>query len=423
VVVPIIFFGRRVRRLSRASQDRIADVSALGEEVFTGIQTVQAFCHEEIERRRFSGKVEDAFQTATRRIRQRAFLTAMVIMLVFGAVGLILWKGGHDVLSGSVTPGELSAFIFYSVVVAGATGALSEVFGDLQRAAGAIERLMELLAIEPQISAPAKPVSLPSPPPGAVALEGVTFRYPSRTQGDALTDFDLQVEPGERVALVGPSGAGKSTVFQLLLRFYDPQRGRVVVDGVDVKEADPAEVRARIGLVAQAPVIFAASAWDNIRYGRPEATDAEVRDAADAAAASNFIERLPDGFDSYLGERGVLLSGGERQRIAIARAILRNPAVLLLDEATSALDAENEHLVQEALERLMKGRTTLVIAHRLATVVDAARIVVIDEGRIVATGGHARLKAENKLYARLAELQFTPESPAPPTTGRILSAG
>ncbi len=410
VVAPIIFFGRRVRRLSRASQDRIADVGVYGEEVFNGIQTVQAFCHEEIDRRLFAGKVEDAFRTATSRIRQRAFLTALVIMLVFGAVGLILWKGGHDVLSGAVTPGELSAFIFYSVVVAGATGALSEVFGDLQRAAGATERLIELLEIEPQISVPLDPTPLPQPPSGQVDFEEVTFFYPSRPDSAALKNFSLSMAPGETLALVGPSGAGKSTVFQLLLRFYDPQEGHVSLDGVDVKRADPAEVRGRIGLVPQAPVIFAASAWDNIRYGRPDATDDEVREAAEAAAAAHFLDLLPSGFDTFLGERGMLLSGGERQRIAIARAILRNPSVLLLDEATSALDAENERLVQEALRRLMKGRTTIVIAHRLATVVDAGRIAVIDQGRIVATGSHARLQEENDLYARLAALQFGPEA-------------
>ncbi len=410
VVAPIIFFGRRVRRLSRASQDRIADIGAYGDEVLNGIQTVQAFCHEEIDRMSFAGKVEDAFLTATRRIRQRAFLTAMVIMLVFGAVGLILWKGGHDVLSGVVSPGELSAFIFYSVVVAGATGALSEVFGDLQRAAGATDRLMELLEIEPQISAPANPKPLPQPASGNVEFENVTFRYPTRPDAVALENFSLSLPAGETLALVGPSGAGKSTVFQLLLRFYDPQEGHVCLDGVDVKDLDPTELRGRTGLVPQAPVIFAASAWDNIRYGRPGASDDEVREAAEAAAASHFLDKLPDGFDTFLGERGVLLSGGERQRIAIARAILRNPAVLLLDEATSALDAENEHLVQEALDRLMKGRTTIVIAHRLATVIDAGRIVVMDEGSIVATGSHARLQEENELYARLAALQFGPEA-------------
>ncbi len=406
VVVPIIFFGRRVRRLSRASQDRIADVGAFGEETLHGIRTVQAFCHEDIDRRRFRERVEIAFITATRRIRQRAFLTGFVILLVFGAVGVILWTGGHDVMTGRISGGDLSAFLFYSVLVAGSVGAISEVVGDLQRAAGAAERLMELLQTQPDIVTPPHPRPLPSPARGDLAFDHVTFSYPSRPDTAALDAFDLSVAAGERLALVGPSGAGKTTVFQLLLRFYDPQAGRVLVDGVDVRDTDPAVVRSRIGLVPQDPVIFAADAWENIRYGRPGAADEEVRAAAEAAYATEFLDKLPDGFASYLGERGVRLSGGQRQRIAIARAILRDPAVLLLDEATSALDAESERMVQQALERLMVGRTTLIIAHRLATVLKADRIAVMHDGRIVATGQHAQLIAQGGLYARLAALQF-----------------
>jgi len=406
VVVPILFFGRRVRRLSRASQDRIADVSAFGEETLHGIRTVQAFCHEDIDRSRFRERVEAAFATATRRIGQRAFLTGFVILLVFGAVGIILWTGGHDVMTGRLSAGDLSAFVFYSVLVAGSVGAISEVVGDLQRAAGAAERLLELLATEPDVVAPAHPRLLPSPARGELEFEQVRFHYPSRPDVAALDAFHLHVHPGERLALVGPSGAGKTTVFQLLLRFYDPQAGRVCIDGVDVRDAELAAIRSRIGLVPQDPVIFAADAWENIRYGRPGASDAEVRAAADAAYATEFLDRLPQGFGSYLGERGVRLSGGQRQRIALARAILRDPVVLLLDEATSALDAESERMVQQALERLMVARTTLIIAHRLATVLKADRIAVMHEGQIVATGQHAQLIAQGGLYARLAALQF-----------------
>ena len=406
VVAPIVFLGRRVRRLSRASQDRIADLSAYGEETLNAVRTVQAFGHEALDQARFGARVDEALTTAIGRVRVRALLTALVIMLVFGAVGTILWIGGHDVISGRVTPGELSAFVFYAVVVAGSVGAISEVIGDLQRAAGASERLMELLAVEPEIRAPANPVPLPDPPRGEVTFDGVSFHYPSRPERAALKDFDLHAARGEKIALVGPSGAGKTTVFQLLLRFYEPGKGQVLVDGTDIRLADPASVRACIGLVPQDPVMFAADAWENIRYGRPDATDSEVRAAAEAAAATEFLDRLPQGFATFLGEKGTRLSGGQRQRMAIARAILRNPAVLLLDEATSALDSESERAVQEALAKLMTGRTTLIIAHRLATVLQADRIAVMDHGQIVALGSHADLIKEGGLYARLAELQF-----------------
>ena len=406
VVAPIVFFGRRVRKLSRDSQDRIADVGSFVEETLAAIRTVQAYTHEAIDRALFGKRVEEAFDVAIRRVRVRALMTVIVIVLVFGAVGIILWIGGHDVVAGRLTPGELSAFVIYSVVVAGSVGAISEVIGDLQRAAGATERLFGLLAIESEIRAPAAPKPLPSPAAGALSFDAVRFHYPSRPDWAALQDFSLDVKPGERVALVGPSGAGKSTVFQLLLRYYDPQAGSVRLDGVDLRDADPSAVRRRLGLVAQDPVVFSANAWENIRYGRPDASDAEVRAAADAAHALDFLDALPEGLGTFLGEKGVRLSGGQRQRLAIARAILRDPPVLLLDEATSALDAESERMVQDALDRLMYGRTTLIVAHRLATVLNADRIVVMDQGRVVETGTHAELVAQGGLYARLAALQF-----------------
>ncbi|WP_082108830.1 ABC transporter transmembrane domain-containing protein [Azospirillum thiophilum] len=406
VVAPIVFFGRRVRKLSRDSQDRIADVGSFVEETLAAIRTVQAFTHEAIDRALFGRRVEEAFDVAIRRVRVRALMTVIVIVLVFGAVGIILWIGGHDVVAGRLTPGELSAFVIYSVVVAGSVGAISEVIGDLQRAAGATERLFGLLSIESEIRAPALPKPLPSPAAGALAFDAVRFHYPSRPDWAALEGFSLDVKPGERVALVGPSGAGKSTVFQLLLRYYDPQAGSIRLDGVELREADPVDVRRRLGLVAQDPVVFSANAWENIRYGRPDATDAEVRAAAEAAHALDFLDALPEGLGTFLGEKGVRLSGGQRQRLAIARAILRDPPVLLLDEATSALDAESERMVQDALDRLMHGRTTLIVAHRLATVLNADRIVVMDKGRVVETGTHAELVAQGGLYARLAALQF-----------------
>jgi len=406
VVVPIILFGRRVRRLARATQDRVGDVGAFLDESLHEIRVVQAYGHEDADRRDFSLRVEAAFSTAVDRIRQRALLVAAVIVLVFGAVGVILWIGGHDVVAGRLSAGELSAFVFYAVLVAGAIGSLSEVIGDLQRAAGATERLFELLTVEPAIRAPMHPVAMPTQGPGRLGFDGVTFRYPTRPDTPALEHFTLDVRASEKVALVGPSGAGKTTVFQLLLRFYDPDAGQVRIDGIDLASADPRDVRRQLALVPQDPVIFATSVLENVRYGRPGASDADVRAACDAAYASEFVERLPEGFASSLGERGVRLSGGQRQRIAIARAILADRPILLLDEATSALDAESERIIQRALERLMAGRTVLMIAHRLATVRHADRIVVMERGRIVAIGTHDELVRDNTLYARLAALQF-----------------
>ena len=406
VVVPIVVIGRRVRILSRAAQDRVGDLSGHGEESLNAVQTVQAFAQEARERSTFKGLAEAAFRAAVSYARMRSILAAVVITLVFGAIVVVLWIGGHDVMAGEITGGELAAFVFYASVVASAAGGLAEIMGDLQRAAGATERLFDLLDTKPIISAPSAPATLPAPLNGAIRMDSVRFAYPLDPERDVLHGMNLEVEPGATVALVGPSGAGKTTIFQLLMRFYDPEAGSLTFDGVDLRELDPVDLREKVGLVPQEPVIFSANAWDNIRYGRPDASDQDVRDAAAAAAATEFLDKLPDGFNSFLGEKGVRLSGGQRQRIAIARAVLKDPTLLLLDEATSSLDAESERLVQEALERLRQGRTSLVIAHRLATVLKADRIVVLDEGRVVATGKHHELIEQGGLYARLAELQF-----------------
>jgi ATP-binding cassette subfamily B protein len=406
VIAPLWLLGYRVRRLSRHTQDRVADVGAYIDETLHGIQTVQAFCHEAVDRKRYADRVESAFSTALRRSRLSALLTGVVILLMFGAIGIVLWTGGRDVLSGQLSGGELSAFVFYAVLVAGSVGALSEVAGELMRAAGAAERLMEILGTEPAIHEPQNPVMLPDPPLGRLEVEDITFHYPSRPDTPALDGFSLKITPGEKIALVGPSGAGKSTLFQLLLRFYDPQQGKICFDSRDLRTVSPSELRRRIALVPQDPVIFGADAWENIRFGFEGISDSEIMQAASAAHARAFLEELPDGLFTFLGERGVRLSGGQRQRIAIARAILRDPALLLLDEATSALDAQSEQLVQEALERLMRRRTTIIIAHRLATVRRVDRIVVMEQGRVEASGKHDELIAQGGLYSRLAALQF-----------------
>ena len=407
VVLPIVLLGRRVRKYSRSSQDRIADIGSMAVETFGAMKIVQAFGQERREAERFAKAVDSSFAAAKRRITIRAIMTALVIGLLFGAVTLLMWSTFADVAAGRLSAGSLTAFIFTAGLVTGAFTALTEVYGDLLRASGAAERLAELLNEEPEIRAPAKPITLPVPARGTLAFEHVEFRYPTRRDVAALHDFSLSVAPGETVAIVGPSGAGKTTLFQLIQRFYDPDAGRVLIDGVDLRDADPAEVRARIAMVPQETVIFGASARDNLRYGRWDAHDDELWAAAEAANAAEFLRKLPEGLDTYLGEGGARLSGGQRQRVAIARALLRDAPILLLDEATSALDAESERLVQEALERLMSTRTTLVIAHRLATVRAARRIIVMSDGRIVESGSHGTLVDQNGLYARLASLQFS----------------
>jgi len=406
VLVPIILLGRRVRNLSRHSQDRIADVGSIIAETLGAMKIVQAFGQEARESRRFRAAVESAFATARRRIALRAILTAIVISMIFGGITMLMWQAAVDVAEGQVSGGTIAAFVITGALVAGALGALAEVYGELLRGAGAAGRLAELLAQVPQIGAPARPAPLPLPPLGALQFDRVTFRYPTRPEVSALHDFSLAVRPSETLAVVGPSGAGKTTLFNLAQRFYDPEAGAVRLDGVDLRQADPAEVRGRIAFVPQETVIFAASARDNLRYGDWEAPDERLWDAAEAANAAEFLRKLPDGLDTYLGEGGARLSGGQRQRIAIARALLRGAPLLLLDEATSSLDAESERLVQNSLERLFVGRTTIVIAHRLATVRAADRIIVMDQGRIVEEGSHDSLNAGGGLYARLARLQF-----------------
>jgi ATP-binding cassette subfamily B protein len=406
VVAPIVILGSRVRKISTRSQDRIADVGTVTSEVLGAMKIVQAFNQQRREATRFSEAVERVFATGKRRILVRSLMTAIVIFLIFGSITLVIWQGAIDVAAGRVTGGTIAAFVLYGGLLAGAFGNLSEVYGDLLRAAGASERLGELLDAKPDIHAPAKPVALPDPARGELAFEGVTFHYPTRRDTSALNDFSLAVKARERLAVVGPSGAGKTTIFQLAERFYDPQKGRVLLDGVDLRDADPADVRQRIAMVPQETVIFAASARDNLRYGNWDASEDELWQAARDANAEEFLRALPEGLDTFMGEGGARLSGGQRQRIAIARALLRDAPLLLLDEATSALDAESERLVQDALDRLMEHRTTIVIAHRLATVRAADRIVVMDEGRIVEEGTHRSLTARGGLYARLARLQF-----------------
>jgi len=410
VIAPIVYFGRKIRAVSRSSQDRIADVGAYVTEVLSAMKIVQSFGQEKREGERFAGVVEGTFETARRRILLRASMTTVVILLVFGGIVLVMWRGALAVAAGEISGGTITAFVITGGLVAGALGALTEVYGDLLRGAGAASRLAELLEARPEIAAPARPERLPEPARGSLSFRNVTFRYPSRPETAALKDFTLEIEPGETIAIVGPSGAGKSTIFQLVERFYDPQGGTIRMDGVPLTSADPADIRARLALVPQDGVLFSANARDNLRYGKWDASDEQIWQAARAANAETFLRALPNGLDTYLGEGGTQLSGGQQQRVAIARALLRDAPILLLDEATSALDAESEQLVQQALEGLMANRTTLVIAHRLATVRAADRIVVLDEGRIVEQGTHDALTKAGGLYARLARLQFAADA-------------
>ena len=406
IIIPLVAFGRSVRRRSRAAQDTLADATAYASESIVSVRTLQAFTNEKLATLRFDASVEDAFLAARSSVKARAILTAFAIFMIFSSVVAVLWFGSRDVLSGAITPGTLGQFLLYSVFAAGALGALSEVWGELSQASGAAERLMEILAEEPAIAAPPNPVAMPQPPVGSVTFDEVRFNYPTRPDAPALKGLDFTIQPGETVAIVGPSGAGKSTVFSLLLRYYDPVSGSIRVDGVDLREADPSDLRSRIAIVPQDTTIFATTARDNIGFGRPGAGHDEIEAAAKAALAHDFIVALDHGYDTQVGERGVTLSGGQRQRVAIARAILRDAPILLLDEATSALDAESEMLVQKALDHLMQGRTTLVIAHRLATVLRADRILVMEDGRIVEEGTHQTLVKKDGIYASLAKLQF-----------------
>ncbi|MDU8945822.1 ABC transporter transmembrane domain-containing protein [Ovoidimarina sediminis] len=407
IVVPIIVLGRRLRKLSRESQDWIAASSGNASEALSSVQTLQAFTHEAESRRGFADVTETAFRAAHKRVGVRAIMTVIVIAVAFAGIVCVLWVGARDVRAEAMTTGELVQFVIYAVILAGGVGALSEIWGELQRAAGATERLVELLNAEDTVTDPEEPRALEGPLTGQVSFENVSFSYPSRPEQKALDAVSFDIEPGETVALVGPSGAGKTTVIQLLLRFYDPHGGAVRVDGTDLRDIARSAFRRHMALVPQDPVIFAASARDNIRFGRPDATDAEVEAAAEAAAADTFLRALPQGYETYVGERGIMLSGGQKQRIALARAILRDAPILLLDEATSALDAESERAVQQAVDRLSQDRTMLIIAHRLATVKKADRILVFEDGRIVAEGTHQSLVADGGLYARLAKLQFT----------------